>query len=140
MELFKVGLIFYLFNIFTKKETLGIADDNADIKSAPLLNGGFTSESKITNGVLESAQVSEEYTFLPFSTDEAGARAKVNTKMSIVGSPSAGVAPETANFKLRTILFEKPATVQQGTPAALKSVFQKTLAVKTLLYNFNLCF
>lgn len=105
----------------------GIVDENSEVKSTPLLNGDFTSEVKIKNGIVESAQIFEEYMFLPFSTNEAGTRAKVQTKMNLQGQPGNGNAPKVNNQHSRPIIFTNPNSAPVGNIGTLKSVFQNTL-------------
>lgn len=60
----------------------GVFNDNSQVKSTPLLNGDYTNELHISpQGIIESAQVVEDYTLVPFSNGEAGVRVRVVTSL-----------------------------------------------------------
>lgn len=105
-----------------------VATETSDIKSAPLLNGHVDSEAKFQNGVLQSVELKETYKFLPFSTQEHGARAKVTTKLTLKNTAE-GKAPTIKTPVLRTILFENTNQnlASPKVKESLKSAFGKTL-------------
>lgn len=108
----------------------GIVDEHSEVKSTPLLNGDYSYEAKIKNGILESAHVTEDYVFLPFSTNEAGIRAKVSSKMTVAGGAAAAPpkVPVVNNAHARSLIFSKPTVAPTANINNLKAVFQKTLA------------
>lgn len=105
-----------------------IADDHSEIKSAPLLNGEVLSEVKLQNNVLQSAVLTEAYTFLPFSTNEHGARAKVITKLTLKNT-AAGAAPALKAPTARSVLFENANTNMANNKiiGPIKNAYTKTL-------------
>lgn len=56
----------------------GVVTENSEIKSTPILDGNVESEAKFQNGELKSVELRENYNFLPFSTQNHGAKAKVS--------------------------------------------------------------
>ncbi|VVC87559.1 unnamed protein product [Leptidea sinapis] len=84
-----------------------IYNPTAEIKNTQILQSSLTVESKVNNGVPEKVSASEEYLYRPFSAGENGARASVNTKLTLSGTKqgggNAGNCPES-----RTIMFEIP--------------------------------
>ncbi|XP_031626099.1 apolipophorins-like [Contarinia nasturtii] len=62
----------------------GVFNENSNIKSTPLLNGNYTNEVRVNrNGIVESAQVVEDYVLVPFSNSEVGVRARVITSFRL---------------------------------------------------------
>lgn len=100
-------------NLCTHRESLvsgfitGIDNSNAGIKSTPLLNGDYSIEQRIKNGVLESASVNEVYDYVPLSTGSAGIQAKVVTVLMASGS-SAGPAVRVNKPTSNSIIFNNP--------------------------------
>lgn len=91
----------------------GIFNEASGVKSMPLLNGEYQLEQKIEGGVLKSAQLNEQYRYLPFSTQNTGARAKVFTKLTYVKN-EAKAAPAPQKPKERGLLFENTYSVKGG--------------------------
>lgn len=57
-----------------------------EIKNTQLLQSILNVESKVNNGVPEKVAAVEQYLYRPFSVGENGARAEVNTKLSLSGT------------------------------------------------------
>lgn len=82
---------------------------NSEIKSSPLLNGDYSANLRIKNGVLDQATVTEDYLYIPFSVGKNGAKAQIVSKLQYSGaSNDAAQAPVT---KPRSIIFENPHPV-----------------------------
>lgn len=86
----------------------GVLNEDSGIKSSPLLTGDYTNELQINKaGIVESAQVVEDYTLVPFTNGDAGAKAHVVTKLRLLSSKPAGPkssidalsVPRTLNFE-----------------------------------------
>ncbi|KAJ6644415.1 Apolipophorin [Pseudolycoriella hygida] len=106
-----------------------IFDDNAGVKSTPLLNGNYVSEQKFRKGVLENVQLTEDYNYVPFSNGQAGAKVKITTSVRKVSEQTAKF-PDAAAGVPRTLLFENPkpqpipkfgATIEKVLKATLES-------------------
>lgn len=82
---------------------------NSEIKSSPLLNGEYSAELRIKNGILDHAIVTEEYLYVPFSVGKNGAKASVSTKIQFTGS--AKEAPKNFAGIPKSIIFENPYPV-----------------------------
>lgn len=106
----------------------GVASETSDIKTTPLINGKVVSEAKFQDGVLQSTEIKETYNYLPFSTQEHGAKAKVTTKLNLKKTAS-GAAPQIKNGVQRSILFtstnENLASAK--VKESIKSAFDKAL-------------
>lgn len=113
-ELFAGGLVTSVLN------------ENSAIKSTPLLNGDYNNELRIEGGILQSAQLNEAYYYLPFSTGEAGARAKVSTRITITGKPTQGAAPKDGNDK-STIVFRNPTVIPMSNINNIKAALKNTV-------------
>lgn len=102
----------------------GVFNENSNIKSTPLLSGDYTNEIHINkHGIVDNAQVVEDYTLVPFSNGEAGVRARVVTSFKLVNQQANG-AKKTPVTVPRSLIYEtvvKPATVNYKT--AKKSLF-----------------
>ncbi|XP_031633758.1 apolipophorins-like [Contarinia nasturtii] len=102
----------------------GVFNENSNIKSTPLLTGDFTNEVRVNrNGIVESAQVVEDYVLVPFSNGEAGVRARVVTSFRLKDQkPNGG---ETLSVSVpRSLIYEsvkKPQAVNYKT--AKESLF-----------------
>lgn len=83
----------------------GIFNEASGVKTTPILNGDYTIEQRIEAGILKNVQLNEQYRYIPFSTQNTGARAKVATKLTFVKA-EAKAAPQPQKPKERTILFE----------------------------------
>lgn len=83
----------------------GIFNEASGVKTTPILNGEYTIEQRIEGGILKAVQLNEQYKYIPFSTQNTGARAKVSTKLTFVKA-EAKAAPQPQKPKERTILFE----------------------------------
>lgn len=106
----------------------GVVTESSGIKSSPLLSGNVESVAKFQNGVLQSTEIRENYNYLPFSTNQHGAKAKVSTKMTLKKTAEgAGVAPK--NEIQRSILF---VNAKENFPSgkmkeSIKGAFDKAL-------------
>lgn len=102
----------------------GIFNENSKVKSTPLLNGDYTNEIRVNrNGIVQSAQVSEDYTLVPFSNGEAGVKARVNTAFRLKDQ-RANVNEKPSVSVPRTLIYEaveKPQAVNYKT--AKKALF-----------------
>ncbi|XP_038219067.1 apolipophorins [Zerene cesonia] len=89
-----------------------VYNPSAVIKNTQILQSALTVETKVNNGIPEKVAASEDYVYRPFSAGENGARAAVNTKLTLSGTTqgggNGGNCPES-----RTIIFENP---HQGQP------------------------
>lgn len=109
----------------------GVVTEDSDIKSTPILNGKVESDAKFQNGALQSIELRENYNFLPFSTQNHGAKAKVFTKMTLSNTVNgkSGQPPKTPVS--RTLLFENaPSNMVNPKVSVKKSIetaFGKTL-------------
>lgn len=102
----------------------GVFDEQSNIKSSPLLNGEYTNEVRVNaKGVIESAHVTEDYTLVPFSSNEAGVKARVATKLRLKDQSANGNVKLTVSVP-RSLIYEhptKPLKVDYQT--AKKSLF-----------------
>lgn len=85
----------------------GVYNPTAEIKNTQVLQSSLHVESKVNNGIPEKVAASEEYLYRPFSVGENGARARVNTKLTLTGK-GAGAAAGDKCTESRTIIFENP--------------------------------
>ena len=106
----------------------GVVSESSNIKTTPLINGKVTSEAKFQNGVLQSTEIKETYNYLPFSTKDHGAKAKVSTKLNLKKT-STGIANAPKTGVQRTVLFvntnENLASAK--VKESIKSAFDKAL-------------
>lgn len=84
----------------------GVVSESSDIKSSPILNGKVESDAKFEKGTLQSIELRESYNFLPFSTQNHGAKAKVLTKLTLKKTDGGQTGAEPKTPVLRTLLFE----------------------------------
>ncbi|KAK9874207.1 hypothetical protein WA026_002563 [Henosepilachna vigintioctopunctata] len=84
------------------------------IQSSPILNSKFDSKQKIKEGVLISATVVENYLFVPFSVGQNGAKASIESTLTLKGTSKDN--PSTKCHEPKSIIFEDPHPVN-----ALKS-------------------
>ncbi|XP_063705361.1 apolipophorins isoform X2 [Culicoides brevitarsis] len=103
-----------------------VFNEASGIKSTPVLNGDYLLEQKIKAGVLDSAVLTENYVYLPFSGQNTGARAKVVTKLSFTKS-EAKEAPQPQNPAERSLLFKADKGVPTSNPDNLRAVLKKTV-------------
>ncbi|GBP78977.1 Apolipophorins [Eumeta japonica] len=97
--------------------------DEYEIKDSQVLQSTLYVESKVTNGVPEKVSATEEYLYKPFSVGQNGARAKVNTRLSLVGKT--GGSDNGRFMDVRSIIFENPhgeKSEQSNMNNALKAV------------------
>lgn len=99
-----------------------IADQSAGLTTTPLLSGDASNEQTIKAGIVEKAQLTENYKFEPFSMGEAGVRAKVITKITLK-SKAAGTIEAPKATVSRQLTFENPNVIPQkkAIDASLKS-------------------
>lgn len=99
----------------------GIFNEASGIKSTPVLNGDYTLEQKIKNGILDTVTLTEQYVYLPFSTQNTGARAKVVTKLTFVNTET-NEAPQPQKPKERTLLYQNFKTTTTTNPSNAKNL------------------
>lgn len=108
----------------------GVVSESSGIKSSPILDGKVESNAKFEKGTLKSIELKEFYDFLPFSTENHGAKGKVVTKMDLKSTAS-GTGKEIKTPVSRTLLFESTNSFMSNPKAkifdAIKSAFHKTL-------------
>ncbi|KAK5647146.1 hypothetical protein RI129_002038 [Pyrocoelia pectoralis] len=99
---------------------------DSDIKSTPILNGDYTSEQRIKNGILDYASVTENYLHVPFSVGQNGAKAAAITKIQFAGSVKE--SPQDPTNTPRSILFENPhmITTDQNNVDAILTALKET--------------
>jgi len=102
----------------------GVFNENSNVKSTPLLSGDYTNEIRVNkNGIVESAQVVEDYTLVPFSNGEAGVRARVVTSLRFKDQKANGNEKASVSVP-RSLIYEtvdKPQAVNYK--IAKKSLF-----------------
>lgn len=108
----------------------GVVAESSSIKTSPILNGKVESDAKFQNGALQSIELRENYNFLPFSTHNHGARAKVVTKLNLKNTATGqAAAPKTPTA--RTLLFENTnsnlVNPKVNIKDSIKTAFGKTL-------------
>lgn len=92
---------------FIKQDFMATSfNENTDIHSSPLLHAEYESEQKLKNGILDSALVTENYLYRPFSTGKNGAKAVVTTKLTFAGQSKDAVKEKPTVPK--SIHFENP--------------------------------
>lgn len=85
----------------------GIFNENSYVKSTPLLNGDYTNEVRVNkHGIIESAQVLEDYTLVPFSNGEAGVKARVVTQFRLKDQKANGGEKVSVSVP-RSLIYEK---------------------------------
>lgn len=106
----------------------GVVTESSAIKTTPLVNGKVTSEAKFQNDVLQSTEIKETYSYLPFSTQNHGAKAKVTTKLNLKKTAT-GTANAPKNGVQRTVLFVNTNENLASTKVkeSIKSAFDKAL-------------
>lgn len=82
---------------------------NSEIKSSPLLNGDYSSQQRIKNGILDQATVTENYLYVPFSVGQNGAKTTVQSKLQYAGETKD--ASKNKVSEPRSIIFENPHLV-----------------------------
>lgn len=123
-------------NSCTHRESLvsgfitGIDNDNAGIRSTALLNGEYSVEQRIKNGILESSVVTETYNFIPFTSGSAGAQAKIVTLLTASGS-SAGPSIPINKPKSSSIIFENPIDSTVSNSQNIKDAIKRVLSSYT---------
>lgn len=106
----------------------GVVTEASEVKSSPLLSGNVESEAKFQNNILQSTEIRESYNYLPFSTDQHGAKAKVTTKMTLKKT-AAGTPAAPKNGVQRSLLFgnANENLASQKVKESIKTAFDKTL-------------
>lgn len=79
---------------------------NSEIKTSPVLSSDYNSEQRVKNGILDSAVVTENYLYVPFSVGKNGAKASVTTKLQLTGQSKE--TPKASTSEPKSILFENP--------------------------------
>ncbi|KOB75992.1 Apolipophorin protein [Operophtera brumata] len=107
-----------------------VLNENAEIKESQVLQSTLHVESKVNNGVPEKVSASEEYLYKPFSVGENGARAKVNTRLTLTGK-SGGSNGASHCTVPRTVIFEAPhgAPLKNNVQSALNAVKETAKAI-----------
>ncbi|KAL3271520.1 hypothetical protein HHI36_021999 [Cryptolaemus montrouzieri] len=93
----------------TNKYITSSFDINSDIQSSPILNSNFDSKHRIKAGVLDSANVVENYLFVPFSVGQNGAKANIESKLTLIGTSKEN--PTVKCTVPKSIIFENPHPV-----------------------------
>lgn len=116
----------------------GIVDENSHIKSTPLLNSDYNMEQRYKNGILINVQLSEDYQYLPYTNGDAGARAKVTTKLHLKSQQPGDIPKQFAAIKTqsRTILFEQNVQQQQQQSTTNLQIIKNSL--KTAIQNYRI--
>ncbi|XP_039760975.1 apolipophorins [Pararge aegeria] len=92
----------------TRNELItAVYNPTAEIKNTQLLQSILNVETKVNNGVPEKIAAVEQYLYKPFSVGENGARAEVNTKLSLSGTTKGNGAGGHCTLP-RTIIFDNP--------------------------------
>lgn len=108
----------------------GVVSESSEIKNSPILDGKIEADAKFEKGALKSIELKEAYNFLPFSTENHGAKGKVVTKMNLK-STATGAGKDIKTPVARTLLFEQSNSFMVNPKAkifeAIKSAFSKTL-------------
>lgn len=108
----------------------GVVSESSSIKTSPILDGKVESDAKFEKGALKSIELREYYNFLPFSTQNHGAKAKVLTKMNLKNTAT-GKAGTIKTPVLRTLLFENSNSniinPKVSVKDSIKTAFGKTL-------------
>lgn len=110
----------------------GVVSESSDIKTSPILDGTVESEAKFDKGTLLSIDLKEHYNFLPFSTQNHGAKAKVITKLNLKKTDKGQTAPGAGKVSvLRSLLFENTKAniinPKVNVKDSIKAAFGKTL-------------
>lgn len=105
----------------------GVVTEASDIKTSPILNGIVESEAKFQSNVLQSTEIRETYNYLPFSTNQHGAKAKVTTKITLKKT-AAGTPSVPKNAIQRSLLFgnANENLASQKVRDSIKTAFDKT--------------
>lgn len=105
-----------------------VVTEASQIKTSPLLDGSVESEAKFQNGVLQSTEIRESYNYVPFSTDQHGAKAKVTTKMTLKKTADGTANPPKTGVQ-RSLLFgnANENLASQKVKDSIKTAFDKTL-------------
>nr|QWT69540.1 apolipophorin [Harmonia axyridis] len=84
-------------------------DINSKVHSSPVLDSYLTIKQKIKAGVLDSANVVENYLFVPFSVGQSGAKATVESNLVLTGT---GHDKSSTKCQVpKSIIFENPHPV-----------------------------
>ncbi|XP_044763302.1 apolipophorins-like isoform X2 [Coccinella septempunctata] len=103
----------------------------SEIQASPILNSILDSKQKLKAGVLDSANVVENYLFVPFSIGQNGAKATVESKLTLTGTSKD--IPSVKCSVPKSIIFENPH------PVNLAKTNMNTIlkSVKTLSENLG---
>lgn len=109
----------------------GVVTESSEIQSTPILNGKVEAEAKYQNGALQSIELKEHYNFLPFSTQNHGAKAKVFTKLNLKKTTAGQAGTALKTPVLRSLLFENSnsdmSNPKVSVKDSIKAAFGKTL-------------
>lgn len=101
--------------------------NNDYIKTAPILKGDYNLEQRIKDAVIESAELIEEYSFVPFATGGIGPKSKITTKIQLQ-SDGAGTASKLGKSqKATSVLFVNPNPQSMSTINTLKNAIKELL-------------
>lgn len=112
---------------------------NSEIKSSPLLNGDYSSQQRIKNGILEQATTQENYLYVPFSVGKNGAKATVQSKLQFVGETK-DATKQNKIAESKSIIFENPHLVntpKSNVDVILKSVKYVSDTVESVVGQFT---
>lgn len=102
------------------------------LQNTPILASSMQVTQKIKNGVLSSAECSEEYFHRPLSNRDAGAKTVVETKITLASQKKQAPANSNVNSH-RSIIFEAPhiTSVPGNADAIAKTVHKAHESMKT---------
>lgn len=93
-----------------------------------LLLGDYALEQTLKAGILDRAQLTEEYTYVPHTAGTAGLRARVTTKLQLKKSAEGRIGCDAATVR-HSIHFAKPAErpIKKAPEGALKTATAATV-------------
>lgn len=107
----------------------GILNEKSGVKSTPLLNGDYNSEQRINkNGIIQASQVTEEYSLVPFSNGNNGAKARVVTKLVLNSQQGNAPRASTTVSVPRSLVFENADKPIAGNKQIALTALKNTVA------------
>lgn len=103
----------------------GLVNERAGIKTTPLLTGYYSQEQEVSDGIIERAELHEDYKFVPLANSQTGAgvRAKVRTTLKRTKTAQGNPPPLNGGVP-QSIIFRNPRPV----PVENMDVLRATLA------------
>lgn len=105
----------------------GVFNQASGVKSTPVLNGDYVMEQKIKAGILDQVTLTEQYIYLPFSTQNTGARAKVTTKLTLQKNVKQDVPASPKSPKEHTLLFKNVKAQATITQDMARNILKNTI-------------